>query len=114
MGRLFLYGRGGAAGGVQEGHGGLGGYSSIVGSWLCPEGVGSGRDTAGKLTGGRRVGPAGLCSECPVPPCSLQYPGVAQSINSDVNNLMTVLNMSNMLPEGLRLLLGRAGVGVGC
>ena len=49
-----------------------------------------------------------------MPPCSLQYPGVAQSINSDVNNLMTVLNMSNMLPEGLRLLLGRAGVGVGC
>ena len=32
---------------------------------------------------------------------SLQYPGVAQSINSDVNNLMAVLNMSNMLPEGL-------------
>ncbi|TKS76032.1 Atypical kinase COQ8A, mitochondrial [Collichthys lucidus] len=30
-----------------------------------------------------------------------QYPGVAQSINSDVNNLMTVLNMSNALPEGL-------------
>lgn len=31
----------------------------------------------------------------------LQYPGVAQSINSDVNNLMTVLNMSNVLPEGV-------------
>lgn len=31
--------------------------------------------------------------------CS-QYPGVAQSINSDVNNLMTVLSMSNALPEG--------------
>uniref|UniRef100_A0A8B9T1P5 Atypical kinase COQ8A, mitochondrial n=1 Tax=Anas platyrhynchos TaxID=8839 RepID=A0A8B9T1P5_ANAPL len=31
----------------------------------------------------------------------LQYPGVAQSINSDVNNLMTVLSMSNILPEGL-------------
>lgn len=30
----------------------------------------------------------------------LQYPGVAQSINSDVNNLMTVLSMSNILPEG--------------
>lgn len=29
-----------------------------------------------------------------------QYPGVAQSINSDVNNLMAVLNMSNVLPEG--------------
>ncbi|XP_074078933.1 atypical kinase COQ8A, mitochondrial [Macrotis lagotis] len=31
----------------------------------------------------------------------IQYPGVAQSINSDVNNLMTVLSMSNVLPEGL-------------
>ncbi|XP_058469143.1 atypical kinase COQ8A, mitochondrial isoform X1 [Solea solea] len=31
----------------------------------------------------------------------IQYPGVAQSINSDVNNLMTVLNMSNALPDGL-------------
>ncbi|XP_016324717.1 atypical kinase ADCK3, mitochondrial-like [Sinocyclocheilus anshuiensis] len=30
----------------------------------------------------------------------IQYPGVAQSINSDVNNLMTVLSMSNALPEG--------------
>ncbi|KAF0023297.1 hypothetical protein F2P81_023927 [Scophthalmus maximus] len=30
-----------------------------------------------------------------------EYPGVAQSINSDVNNLMTVLNISNALPEGL-------------
>ncbi|XP_018423824.1 PREDICTED: atypical kinase ADCK3, mitochondrial isoform X2 [Nanorana parkeri] len=31
----------------------------------------------------------------------IQYPGVAQSIYSDVNNLMTVLHMSNALPEGL-------------
>nr|XP_026650262.1 atypical kinase COQ8A, mitochondrial isoform X2 [Zonotrichia albicollis] len=31
----------------------------------------------------------------------IQYPGVAQSINSDVNNLMAVLSMSNILPEGL-------------
>ncbi|KAG7232473.1 hypothetical protein INR49_008821 [Caranx melampygus] len=31
----------------------------------------------------------------------IQYPGVAKSINSDVNNLMAVLNMSNALPEGL-------------
>uniref|UniRef100_A0A1A8MWT1 AarF domain containing kinase 3 n=1 Tax=Nothobranchius pienaari TaxID=704102 RepID=A0A1A8MWT1_9TELE len=31
----------------------------------------------------------------------IQYPGVAQSINSDVNNLMAVLNMSNALPEGV-------------
>ncbi|XP_049632435.1 atypical kinase COQ8A, mitochondrial isoform X2 [Suncus etruscus] len=31
----------------------------------------------------------------------IQYPGVAQSINSDVSNLMAVLSMSNVLPEGL-------------
>nr|XP_012803161.1 atypical kinase COQ8A, mitochondrial [Jaculus jaculus] len=31
----------------------------------------------------------------------IQYPGVAQSIDSDVNNLMALLSMSNMLPEGL-------------
>ncbi|XP_067884034.1 atypical kinase COQ8A, mitochondrial [Heterodontus francisci] len=31
----------------------------------------------------------------------IQYPGVAQSITSDVANLITVMNMSNALPEGL-------------
>ncbi|XP_029589506.1 atypical kinase COQ8A, mitochondrial isoform X1 [Salmo trutta] len=31
----------------------------------------------------------------------IQYPGVAKSIDSDVNNLMTLLTMSNALPEGL-------------
>ncbi|XP_062896664.1 atypical kinase COQ8A, mitochondrial [Mobula hypostoma] len=31
----------------------------------------------------------------------IQYPGVAQSISSDVDNLISVLNMSNALPEGL-------------
>uniref|UniRef100_A0A8C5NUU5 Atypical kinase COQ8A, mitochondrial n=1 Tax=Jaculus jaculus TaxID=51337 RepID=A0A8C5NUU5_JACJA len=31
----------------------------------------------------------------------MMYPGVAQSIDSDVNNLMALLSMSNMLPEGL-------------
>ncbi|XP_062863016.1 atypical kinase COQ8A, mitochondrial isoform X2 [Trichomycterus rosablanca] len=31
----------------------------------------------------------------------IQYPGVAKSINSDVNNLMTLLSMSNALPDGL-------------
>lgn len=30
----------------------------------------------------------------------LQYPGVAKSINSDVNNIMTALSLSNVLPEG--------------
>lgn len=50
-----------------------------------------------------------------LPRVSLQYPGVAQSINSDVNNLMAVLNMSNVLPEGLRLSCRlRAGAGGGC
>ncbi|KAM6959251.1 atypical kinase COQ8B, mitochondrial [Aplochiton taeniatus] len=31
----------------------------------------------------------------------IQYPGVAESIRSDVNNLMSVLKMSVVLPEGL-------------
>lgn len=31
----------------------------------------------------------------------IQYPGVAKSINSDVNNIMTALSLSNVLPEGL-------------
>ena len=32
--------------------------------------------------------------------CLLQYPGVGDSIDSDINNLMTVLKVSNLLPEG--------------
>ncbi|KAG2468551.1 COQ8A kinase, partial [Polypterus senegalus] len=36
-----------------------------------------------------------------MPMKQMMYPGVAQSINSDVTNLMTVLSMSNALPEGL-------------
>ncbi|XP_041828393.1 atypical kinase COQ8A, mitochondrial [Melanotaenia boesemani] len=31
----------------------------------------------------------------------IQYPGIAKSIDSDVNNIMTALNLSNALPEGL-------------
>ncbi|XP_061574982.1 atypical kinase COQ8B, mitochondrial [Cololabis saira] len=31
----------------------------------------------------------------------IQYPGVAESIQSDINNLMSVLKMSIVLPEGL-------------
>lgn len=31
---------------------------------------------------------------------SSQYPGVAESIQSDINNLMSVLKMSVVLPEG--------------
>uniref|UniRef100_UPI003AADF9BC atypical kinase COQ8A, mitochondrial n=1 Tax=Centroberyx gerrardi TaxID=166262 RepID=UPI003AADF9BC len=31
----------------------------------------------------------------------IQYPGVAKSIDSDVNNIMAVLSLSNALPEGL-------------
>ncbi len=30
----------------------------------------------------------------------LQYPGVAESIRSDINNLMSVLKMSAVLPDG--------------
>uniref|UniRef100_A0A665XFB9 Atypical kinase COQ8A, mitochondrial n=1 Tax=Echeneis naucrates TaxID=173247 RepID=A0A665XFB9_ECHNA len=33
----------------------------------------------------------------------IQYPGVAKSIDSDVNNIMTALSLSNMLPEGKHL-----------
>ena len=32
--------------------------------------------------------------------CLPQYPGVGDSIDSDINNLMTVLKVSNLLPEG--------------
>lgn len=31
----------------------------------------------------------------------IQYPGVASSINSDINNLVTLLRISNILPEGM-------------
>ncbi|XP_072031623.1 atypical kinase COQ8B, mitochondrial-like [Amphiura filiformis] len=31
----------------------------------------------------------------------IQYPGVAQGIDSDINNMMTILNVWNILPEGL-------------
>jgi aarF domain-containing kinase len=31
----------------------------------------------------------------------IQYPGVAKSITSDIDNLMTVLNVANILPKGL-------------
>lgn len=30
----------------------------------------------------------------------IQYPGVAQSINSDIDNLMSILKLWNILPEG--------------
>lgn len=65
--------------------------------------MGSGRYWAGRAGLPRRARP---CLPAPLllPP---QYPGVAQSINSDVNNLMAVLNMSNMLPEGLTLAAGQ-------
>uniref|UniRef100_A0A8D3D7V3 Atypical kinase COQ8A, mitochondrial n=1 Tax=Scophthalmus maximus TaxID=52904 RepID=A0A8D3D7V3_SCOMX len=42
-----------------------------------------------RLKGGREVA------------MKIQYPGVAKSIDSDVNNIMTVLSLSNALPEGL-------------
>lgn len=31
----------------------------------------------------------------------IQYPGVAQSITSDIDNLMSILNVSNLLPKGM-------------
>jgi aarF domain-containing kinase len=31
----------------------------------------------------------------------IQYPGVAKSITSDIDNLMTVLNVANILPKGM-------------
>ncbi|KAM9707465.1 atypical kinase COQ8A, mitochondrial isoform 1-T1 [Menidia menidia] len=31
----------------------------------------------------------------------IQYPGISKSIDSDVNNIMTALSLSNALPEGL-------------
>lgn len=43
----------------------------------------------GVLTDGRQVA------------MKIQYPGIAQSISSDVDNLISVLSMSNALPEGL-------------
>ena len=106
----------------RDGDGGGSGRQWRTGSWwargsrqhwgvlaLPRGGAGSGRDTAGQLVGGRRAGaPRGpAVSVCLTPLCPPQYPGVAQSISSDVNNLMAVLNMSNMLPEGLRLPLGK-------
>jgi aarF domain-containing kinase len=32
----------------------------------------------------------------------IQYPGVAQGIESDIDNLMSVLGVWNIVPEGLR------------
>ena len=31
----------------------------------------------------------------------IQYPGVARSIESDVDNLMRLINIANLLPKGL-------------
>lgn len=31
----------------------------------------------------------------------IQYPGVARSIESDVDNLMRIINLTNLLPKGL-------------
>lgn len=31
----------------------------------------------------------------------IQYPGVAKSITSDIDNLMSILNVSNLLPKGM-------------
>jgi len=31
----------------------------------------------------------------------IQYPGVAESINSDIDNLVAIIKMSRIAPEGL-------------
>ena len=31
----------------------------------------------------------------------IQYPGVARSIESDVDNLMRIINLASLLPKGL-------------
>ena len=31
----------------------------------------------------------------------IQYPGVARSIESDVDNLMRIINLANILPRGM-------------
>ena len=33
----------------------------------------------------------------------IQYPGVAKGIESDINNLVTVMNVWNILPKGASL-----------
>ena len=33
--------------------------------------------------------------------CAVQYPGVADSISSDVDNLMRLVRTTSMLPKGL-------------
>ena len=43
----------------------------------------------GKLHDGRRFA------------MKIQYPGVARSIESDVDNLMRLINIANLLPKGL-------------
>ena len=44
-----------------------------------------------------------------------QYPGVARSIESDVDNLMRLIRVANILPKGLYVenAGGRAGAPVG-
>ncbi|KAF6073197.1 coenzyme Q8A [Phyllostomus discolor] len=68
------------------------------GSWDSPKAWGPGGTLLSSSQLGGSVGARLHLGHPSAPP---QYPGVAQSINSDVNNLMAVLNMSNMLPEGL-------------
>lgn len=48
----------------------------------------------------------------------VQYPGVARSIESDVDNLMRLITVANILPKGLYVqnavkVSGREGVGGG-
>ncbi|XP_038654819.1 atypical kinase COQ8A, mitochondrial-like [Scyliorhinus canicula] len=86
-----------------------GGCQKVIG-FLQSDPAGAGLAQWAKHLGGlgevsRGGGPAEALSEWPdinVILCLCrQYPGVAQSITSDVANLITVMNMSNALPEGL-------------
>lgn len=35
----------------------------------------------------------------------IQYPGVAEGIESDINNLISTLSVANILPEGIYLFI---------
>jgi len=37
----------------------------------------------------------------------IQYPGVAKGIDSDINNLVTVMNVWNILPKGIKFYISK-------
>lgn len=90
----------------------LWGHASGVGEWskaslLQESGVqwGGGGKAGRPGAGSPTILCPSVCRPSPPPPVAnvllpLQYPGVAQSIRSDVDNFLSVLKMSMMLPEG--------------